>query len=58
MCWRCSRRLTKLDVIELRAEADKPDAEHAHLTELLSSPDALEEADRRRAGGDGEAVRR
>lgn len=34
------RRLTKLDVIELRAEADKLDAEHAHLTELLSSPDA------------------
>jgi len=34
------RRLTKLDVIELRTEADKLDAEHAHLTELLSSPDA------------------
>lgn len=34
------RRLTKLDVIELRAEADKLDAEHATLTELLSSPEA------------------
>ena len=34
------RRLTKLDVIELRTEAEKLDAENAHLTELLSSPDA------------------
>ncbi|MDQ1248848.1 MAG: gyrase subunit, partial [Actinomycetota bacterium] len=34
------RRLTKLDVIELRTEADKLDAEFAQLTELLSSPDA------------------
>lgn len=34
------RRLTKLDVIELRTEADKLDAEYAQLTELLSSPDA------------------
>jgi DNA gyrase subunit A len=34
------RRLTKLDVLELRTEADKLDAEHAQLTELLESPDA------------------
>lgn len=34
------RRLTKLDVIELRTEADKLDAEFAQLTELLSSPEA------------------
>jgi len=34
------RRLTKLDVLELRTEADKLDAEHAQLTELLASPDA------------------
>jgi DNA gyrase subunit A len=34
------RRLTRLDVIELRTEADKLDAEHAQLTELLASPDA------------------
>ena len=34
------RRLTKLDVIELRTEADKLDAEHATLSELLSSADA------------------
>ena len=34
------RRLTRLDVIELRTEADKLDAEHAQLTELLSSPEA------------------
>ncbi len=34
------RRLTKLDVIELRTEADKLDAEHAQLTELLESPKA------------------
>lgn len=34
------RRLTKLDVLELRTEADKLDAEHAHLTEVLESPKA------------------
>ena len=34
------RRLTKLDVIELRTEADKLDAEYAQLTELLASPEA------------------
>ena len=34
------RRLTKLDVIELRTEADKLDAEFARLTELLPIPDA------------------
>ena len=34
------RRLTKLDVIELQAEADKLDAEFAQLTELVSNPDA------------------
>lgn len=34
------RRLTKLDVLELRTEADKLDAEHAQLTELLESPKA------------------
>ncbi|HET7739875.1 MAG TPA: DNA gyrase subunit A, partial [Mycobacterium sp.] len=34
------RRLTKLDVIELQAEADKLDAEFAALTELVSNPDA------------------
>lgn len=34
------RRLTRLDVLELRAEADKLDAEHAQLTELLASPEA------------------
>ena len=34
------RRLTKLDVIELQAEADKLDAEFAELTELVSKPDA------------------
>ncbi len=34
------RRLTKLDVIELRAEAEKLDAEFLELTELVSNPDA------------------
>jgi DNA gyrase subunit A len=34
------RRLTRLDVIELRTEADKLDAEFAQLTELLESPKA------------------
>jgi DNA gyrase subunit A len=34
------RRLTKLDVIELRAEAEKLDAEFAELTELVTDPDA------------------
>ena len=34
------RRLTRLDVIELRSEADKLDAEFAALTELLESPKA------------------
>ncbi|OMC29968.1 topoisomerase IV [Mycobacterium sp. GA-1841] len=34
------RRLTKLDVIELQAEADKLDAEFAELTELVANPDA------------------
>ena len=34
------RRLTKLDVIELQAEADKLDAEFVQLTELVSNPDA------------------
>ncbi len=34
------RRLTKLDVIELQAEADKLDAEFTALTELVSNPDA------------------
>jgi DNA gyrase subunit A len=34
------RRLTKLDVIELQAEAEKLDAEFAALTELVSNPDA------------------
>jgi DNA gyrase subunit A len=34
------RRLTKLDVIELRAEAEKLDAEFAELTELVANPDA------------------
>ena len=34
------RRLTKLDVLELRTEADKLDAEHTQLTELLESPKA------------------
>lgn len=33
------RRLTRLDVIELRAEADKLDAEFAELTELVTSPE-------------------
>ncbi|HEX2212098.1 MAG TPA: DNA gyrase subunit A, partial [Mycobacterium sp.] len=34
------RRLTKLDVIELQAEAEKLDAEFAELTELVSNPEA------------------
>ena len=34
------RRLTRLDVIELRAEAEKLDAEFEQLTELVASPDA------------------
>jgi DNA gyrase subunit A len=34
------RRLTKLDVIELQAEAEKLDAEFLELTELASNPDA------------------
>lgn len=34
------RRLTRLDVIALNAEADKLDAEFAELTELVSSPSA------------------
>lgn len=34
------RRLTRLDVIELRAEADKLDAEFTQLTELVESPKA------------------
>lgn len=44
------RRLTRLDVIELRAEADKLDAEFAALTELVASPEA------RRAVIDAELV--
>ena len=34
------RRLTKLDVIELQAEAEKLDAEILELTELVANPDA------------------
>lgn len=34
------RRLTRLDVLELAAEAEKLDAEFAELTELVASPDA------------------
>jgi DNA gyrase subunit A len=34
------RRLTKLDVIELQAEAQKLDAEFLELTELVANPDA------------------
>ena len=34
------RRLTRLDVIELRTEAEKLDSEYARLTELLESPKA------------------
>lgn len=34
------RRLTRLDVIELSAEADKLDAEFAVLTDLVASPEA------------------
>ncbi|MGE2738018.1 DNA gyrase subunit A [Mycolicibacterium vaccae] len=34
------RRLTKLDVIELQAEAERLDAEFAQLTELVSNPEA------------------
>lgn len=34
------RRLTKLDVIELQAEAEKLDAEFAELTELVTNPEA------------------
>lgn len=34
------RRLTKLDVIELQAEAEKLDEEFAQLTELVSNPDS------------------
>jgi DNA gyrase subunit A len=34
------RRLTRLDVIALQAEAEKLDAEFAVLTELVSNPDA------------------
>lgn len=34
------RRLTKLDVIELQAEAEKLDEEFAALTELVTNPDA------------------
>jgi DNA gyrase subunit A len=34
------RRLTKLDVIELQAEAEKLDAEFSELTELVSNPEA------------------
>lgn len=34
------RRLTKLDVIELQAEAEKLDAEFAALSELVANPDA------------------
>jgi DNA gyrase subunit A len=44
------RRLTKLDVIELQAEAEKLDAEFLELTELVSNPDA------RRAVIDNELV--
>ncbi len=34
------RRLTRLDVIALRTEADKLDTEFAELTELIASPEA------------------
>lgn len=34
------RRLTRLDVIELRTEAEKLESEYARLTELLESPKA------------------
>lgn len=34
------RRLTKLDVIELQAEAEKLDAEFSELTELVTDPEA------------------
>jgi DNA gyrase subunit A len=34
------RRLTRLDVIELQAEAERLDAEFAELTELVGNPDA------------------
>ena len=34
------RRLTRLDVLALNAEADKLDTEHAELTELICSPEA------------------
>jgi DNA gyrase subunit A len=34
------RRLTRLDVIELSAEAEKLDAEFSRLTELVASPEA------------------
>ena len=44
------RRLTRLDVLELRTEADKLDAEFAELTELVASPE------RRRAVIDTELV--
>ena len=50
------RRLTKLDVIELQAEAEKLDAEFAELTELVSNPDARRRGDRPGAGGDRETV--
>lgn len=45
------RRLTRLDVIELRTEADKLDAEFAQLTDLVASPEA------RRVVIDAELVR-
>lgn len=37
------RRLTKIDVVELHVEAERLDAEHLSLTELVSSPDARRE---------------
>ena len=50
------RRLTKLDVIELQAEAEKLDAEFAELTELVSQPRRAPGGDRQGAGRDRETV--
>jgi len=52
------RRLTKLDVIELQAEADKLDAEFVELTELVTNPDGAPKGDRPGVGGNRKTVQR
>ena len=50
------RRLTKLDVIELQAEAEKLDAEFLELTELVSQSRCAPGGDRQRACRDRKTV--